>query len=437
MATKKALLITYYWPPSGGAGVHRWLRFSRFFKENGWDLTVYCPENAEWPIIDRELEKSVPDDITVIRRPIFEPHKYLGKKNNPSVGGGITQAKKSNLLQRTMIWVRGNLFIPDARMFWIRPSQRYLHKYLKAHPEIDTVISTGPPHSMHLIARKLKQRHPHLNWVADFRDPWTEIDFYADLMIGKRADRLNKRMEKAVLTEADRVITVSEACATGLEAISGKSVEVITNGFIFPEFDPRSVPLDTSFTIAHYGSMPFSRNPEVLWKALAAIAKADERFAAKLKINLVGAADFSVIERIRFYDLERFLQLTPAVSHAESIMLQRTTPVLLLVGNNSGNVKGILTGKFFEYLGAKRPILTVGATGSDLDTVVRTTQCGAFVDYSDETQMIEILRKWYDQFSRNELYKEPVNTEQFSSAVIVKQLLDLIEKPLFSKEVNK
>lgn len=430
MTEKKgtALLITYYWPPAGGPGVHRWLRFSRFFKENGWDLHVYCPENAEWPIIDQEMQASVSEDLTVIRRPIFEPHKYLGKKNNPNVGGGLTKAKKSSALQQLIIWVRGNLFIPDARVFWIRPSAAFLRRYLRDHPEIDTVISTGPPHSMHLIARKLKQKYPRLKWVADFRDPWTEIDYYHDLMTGKSADKKHRMLEKAVLTEADLVISISEACASGLEAIGQRKVELISNGFVFPEFDARQQETDREFTIAHFGSMSFSRNPEVVWKALSHLLKTDARLAGDLKIRLVGPVDFAVIERARHYGLESYLELIPNVNHSQSLMMQRKTQVLLLVANNTGNVKGILTGKFFEYLGAKRPILAIGEADSNLQSIVEYTACGAFAGYTDEQITRQQLQEWYEKYKQGDLYNEPVHTEEFSSPVLVRKLLQLIEK---------
>lgn len=425
---RTALLITYYWPPAGGPGVHRWLRFSRCFKQNNWDLHVYCPEDAEWPITDRDLQQSVSKDLTVVRRKIFEPHKYIGKKNNPNIGGGLTQSKKSSLFQRFVIWTRGNLFIPDARVFWIAPSTRFLNHYLDQHPEIGTIISTGPPHSLHLIGQALKRKRPQLTWVADFRDPWTEIDFYDDLMTGKRADKKQKQLEKSVLQEADLVISVSEACASGLEAIGHRTVEVITNGFIFPELDTSAVQLEESFSIAHFGSMSFARNPEVVWRALSGLVKKDKDFAGDLKIRLIGPVDFGVIERLRFHRLEQYLEHRPNVSHSESLAMQRTTPVLLLVANNGGNVKGILTGKFFEYLGAKRPVLAIGETGSNLEEIVQLTACGTFAGYEDEQLVSATLSEWYRRFRQNRLHMEPQHTDRFSSGTIVKQLLALIEK---------
>jgi glycosyltransferase involved in cell wall biosynthesis len=424
---RTALLITYYWPPAGGAGVHRWLRMSRYFKENGWDLHVYCPNDAAWPIIDTDLNKEVSSDLTIIRRKIFEPHRFLGKKNNPNKGAGITQIQKAGLLQRFIIWVRGNLFIPDSRVFWICPSARFLNKYLKDHSEIDTIISTGPPHSMHLIARRLKRKHPGVNWLADFRDPWTEIDFYQELLPGKWADQRHKKLEKTVLTEADKIVTVSEACAEGLQRIAGRNVEVVTNGFIFPEFDPHSVKLDNKFTIAHFGSMPFSRNPDALWIALESLVTRIPEIKQHLEIKLVGSVDFKIHEILEKKGLAKFVNAISSVAHGESIQLQRQTQILLLIANNSGNTKGILTGKFFEYLGAKRPILAIGEKESDLENAMKTTKAGLFADYSEAEEISSFLEERFRLFLEGKNFHEAVNLDQYSTAALTKKFIRLME----------
>lgn len=420
---KNVLLITYYWPPSGGAGVHRWLRFSNYFKENNCNLTVYCPQDAAWPAIDENLNKEVSNDVTIIRRKIFEPNKFLnrGKK----AGVGFTQSKKQSSLQKAMIWVRGNLFIPDSRVFWIKPSARFLLTYLKNHPEITTIISTGPPHSTHLIALKLKEKL-NIKWVADFRDPWTQIDFYTDLLPGKRADSKHKELEQLVLSKADEVVTVSNACAEGLEEIAKRKIHVVTNGYNFPEFDSSIVELNSDFTISHFGSMPFTRNPLVLWKVLGQLTQTHAELASQLKINLIGTVDYQVIDSLKEFGLENYVTVTPPIPHQESILLQRSTQLLLLVANNSGNVKGILTGKFFEYLGAKRPIIAIGENDSDLQKIVNHTKCGCFVDYSDEKTLSSFISQSFKDYQSGILSNIAINTEEFSSSNLVKKIIELL-----------
>lgn len=421
---KHILLITYYWPPAGGPGVHRWLRFSKYFYENGYQLHVYCPKDAAWPIIDPELEKQVDSNIIEVRNSIFEPHKFLGKKNNPNVGGGLTQSNKSSFVQKAIIWIRGNLFIPDARVFWIKPSTRFLKAYLKEHPEIKTVISTGPPHSLHVIALKLKAKL-NFKWIADFRDPWTEIDFYEDLNIGKWADSKQKSLEKACLQKADEVITVSKSCAEGLERIGGREVKVITNGYDFPEFDSNKIDLDSKFSIAHFGSMPASRNPEVVWKALSELVSENEELKKNLAVKLFGPVDYSIFESLKANGLEKFVSHVEMLKHSESIEAQRKVQLLLLVANNTGNIKGILTGKFFEYLGAKRPILAVGEKISDLEDAVNNTNCGKFFDYEEVEACYKYLAESFILFQENKLKVETQNLTQFTSKNLAKEVCNL------------
>lgn len=206
---KKVLIITYYWPPTGGAGVQRWLKFSKYFRSFGWEPVIYTPSNPDFPIFDDTLLHDVPKDLTVLKTAITEPYdiyrKIMRKKKTETVNQGfLSEGKENTWLQAAMIWIRGNFFIPDARMFWIRPSLNYLSEYMKTNA-IDAVISTGPPHSMHLIALGLKEKFK-LPWIADFRDPWTQIDFYDQLKLSGFADRKHKRLEKTVLTKADREI---------------------------------------------------------------------------------------------------------------------------------------------------------------------------------------------------------------------------------------
>jgi len=194
---KKALIITYYWPPSGGAGVQRWLKFVKYLREFGWEPIVYTPENPEFPEIDESLYSDIPENLTVIKTPIREPYtaykKFIGRTKKEKINAGFLSEKKRNpFLENISVWIRGNFFIPDARLLWIKPSVKFLLKYLTGNP-VDIIISTGPPHSMHIIAMKLNESLK-LPWVADFRDPWTNIDFYKDLKLTSWADSRHHNM---------------------------------------------------------------------------------------------------------------------------------------------------------------------------------------------------------------------------------------------------
>ena len=229
---KKVLIISYYWPPSGGAGVQRWLKFVKYLPQFGIQPHVYTPSNPEAPAQDESLQKDIPSEAVIVQQPIFEPYsfykKFTGKKGNINAGF-LSEDKDSRqkFTEKMSIWVRGNLFIPDARVMWVKPSIKFLTKYIKEN-EIEVVISSGPPHSMHLIAMELK-RKLNIKWIADFRDPWTNIDFYKDLMLTNWADKKHHRLEKEVLQKADEIITIGKTIASELEIIRGKKVHVITN----------------------------------------------------------------------------------------------------------------------------------------------------------------------------------------------------------------
>ena len=349
---KRVLIITYYWPPSGGSGVQRWLKMSKYLPGYGWQPVIYTTKDAEYPVEDPSLEKDVCAEAEIIRRPIVEPYnfykKFLGLKKDQKVKAGFIDdsGKQKGWKEKLSVWIRGNFFIPDARCWWVRPSVRYLKKYLKAHP-VDAIISTGPPHSMHLIAMKLK-KSLNIQWIADFRDPWTEIDFYDELMLTRCADRKHHRLERQVLTQADHVVTVSWNWAQGLERLGAKEALVIQNGYDWEsEADTLQTALSPEFSITYLGIIGPARNAPTLWQALSELKETEKDFAQNLKLNLIGQVDQSVIRDLETAGLTDNTVITPHVPHHEVQRIQSASQVLLHVVNNEPNAKGILTGKLY------------------------------------------------------------------------------------------
>ena len=206
----KVLIITYYWPPAGGPGVQRWLKFVKYLPEYGVKPIVYCPENPDYPLLDESLLAEVHSDVSVLKHKIFEPYKLasiFSKKKTKTIASGLINTKKQGIVEKLLLFIRGNFFIPDARKFWVGPSVRFLRKYIEQH-QIETIITTGPPHSVHLIGKRLK-RHVNVKWIADFRDPWTSIGYHKKLKLTTRAHNVHKKMERKVLQSADRLIVTS------------------------------------------------------------------------------------------------------------------------------------------------------------------------------------------------------------------------------------
>lgn len=411
----KVLILTYYWPPSGGAGVQRWLKFVKYMRGCGWEPVVYTAENGEMPVIDNSLEKDIPEGITVVKRPIWEPYsiykRFIGRKKDDKINASfLNENKKGGVAEKISVWIRGNFFIPDARRFWIKPSIAYLNDYIRKN-QISHVISSGPPHSMHLIALGLRKKNPSLKWIADFRDPWTNIDFYEQLMLSKWADRKHHRQELSVLRQADLVISIGQQMSEEFREMylaAGGTDEnkfrVITNGFDEEDLPKTSPEKDAKFSIAHIGTLVKDRNPQILWKVLSQLVKENAAFKKQLEIKLVGKVDLFVKEQIAAFKLSSFVKKIDYLPHNEVIVEQQRSRVLLLLVNNTKNAKGILTGKIFEYMSSGSPVLAIGPTDGDLAVVVKETNCGLISDFEDEQSLKKNILAYFNgsYVNRNE-----------------------------------
>ena len=418
---KKVLIITYYWPPTGGAGVQRWLKFSKYFRQFGWEPIIYTPSNPDFPINDDTLLKDVPSDLTVLKTQITEPYdiyrKIMRKKKTDAVNQGfLSEEKENTLLQSAMIWVRGNFFIPDARKFWIKPSVAYLSHYIKQH-KIDAVISTGPPHSMHLIAMGLKQKF-NIPWIADFRDPWTQIDFYSQLKLSSFADAKHKKLENQVLTQANKVVTISPSCGKDLEKLGNRTVDIITNGFDTDDFTPIAIGVDSKmsdgFMFHHTGALNKDRNPYTLWKVLGDLCKQNLELKQDLILKFTGKTDAIVLESLKQQGLEANFQKLEYMPHSEIVKSMVQSPILLLPLNNTPNNAGVLSGKLFEYLAAKRPIFGVGLPNADAASILKETQAGVMVDFDDYEGTKKQVLNLYAQYKSNTLTIQSNSIDKYS-----------------------
>ncbi|MCK4639299.1 MAG: glycosyltransferase family 4 protein [Bacteroidales bacterium] len=427
---KKVLIITYYWPPSGGAGVQRWLKFVKYLREFGWEPIVYTPENPEAPDIDNSLEKDIPDNLTVIKRKIWEPYtaykKFIGQEKEQKINAGfLSENKKPKLSENISVWIRGNFFIPDARKFWIKPSVKFLTNYLKNNP-VDAMISSGPPHSMHMIALGLKQRLG-IPWLADFRDPWTNIDFYDDLKLSKYADKKHHALEQKVLKNADSVVLVSNGMADDFNKIYHRNYEVITNGYDSDDISNGSkIELDKKFSISYIGTMVKTRNPISFWKAINQIINLNKEFAKNIEIKLIGKIDYSVQQSIEEFQLQKYITKINYLPHNEVIKLQKQSQVLLLLINNTPNAKMILTGKFFEYMASHRPILCIGPSNGDAVRILKETNSGLQSDFQDVKKIKENILNFYQLYKNQELSSDIKNIENYSRKGLTNRLVNVL-----------
>ncbi|HRB72845.1 MAG TPA: glycosyltransferase family 4 protein [Flavobacterium sp.] len=427
MIMKKVLIVTYYWPPAGGPGVQRWLKFVKYLPEFGVEPIVYIPENPTYPLQDPKLLDEVPQGVTVLKKKITEPYAWasvFSKNKTKKISSGIIpNKKKQSFLERLMLWTRGNLFIPDARVLWVKPSVAYLQRYIKENG-IDTVITTGPPHSLHLIGMHLKEK-TGIRWVADFRDPWTTIGYHKALKLSDYAAQKHKDLERKVMQEADFLLVTSQTTQKEFEAITSKPIHVITNGYDVENVN--RLPLDEKFSLAHIGSFLSERNPRILWKALSELIKEEPGFKEHFELKLIGATSQEVLETIEEFRLSPYVNNLGYVSHQEAVQQQRSSQVLLLVEIDSEETKSIIPGKLFEYMVSERPILAIGPEDADFAGIIKQTNTGVFALYDNKDLVKETLLSYYRLYLTQNLKVYPVGLQQYSRRNLTKQLADLLK----------
>lgn len=423
---KKLLIITYYWPPAGGPGVQRWLKFVKYLPDFGVQPIVYIPENPTYPIVDEALISEVSDKAIILKHKIFEPYQLAGifsKKQTKKISSGIIpNQKKQTFLEKILLWVRGNLFIPDARKYWVKPSVDYLKKYIQEN-EIDIIVTSGPPHSLHLIGLQLKN-DLKINWLADFRDPWTTIGYHKALKLSSYAAKKHKVLEKKVLTTADTIIVTSKTTKTEFQAITNQPIEVITNGY-----DVENIPrqkLDEKFTISHIGSFLSDRNPAILWEVLSELVSENENFASRFQLNLIGKVSQEIIDSISKFNLSSYCNLVGYVSHNEAIVFQKKSQILLLIEINSPETKSIIPGKLFEYMVSERPIIAIGPKESDFAEIITTTNTGVFFTYDEKERLKKTILANFELYLENKLQVYPVGLQQYSRKSLTEKLVKIL-----------
>lgn len=423
---KKVLIIAYYWPPAGGPGVQRWLKFVKYLPDFNIQPIVYVPQNPSYPITDNSLLQEIPESAIILKQPIQEPYKLAGvfsKKATSTISKGIIpEAAKQGFVDKLLLYIRGNFFIPDARVSWVKPSVAYLSKYIEKN-KIETIITTGPPHSLHLIGLQLK-KELDIKWIADFRDPWTTIGYHKQLKLTKASQAKHKALEKQVLSAANQIIVTSNATKTEFKRITNTPIQVITNGYDYepvPAFAP-----DTKFTLAHIGTLLSKRNPEVLWRVLSEITQENPLFANDFQLKLVGMVSKDVLQSIENYGLNTYLKKIGYVPHKESVVIQKKSTLLLLVEINSEDTKCIIPGKLFEYMVSGRPIIGIGPKDSDVEIILKETNTGQFFGYNDYELLKTAILSHYNAYKNKTLQVYPVGLQKYSRKALTQALSKLI-----------
>ena len=434
---KRVLVITYYWPPVGGSGVQRWVKFAKYLPSEGWQPVIYTPSNPDLGSVDESLLSDIPAEAEVIKRRIFEPYgiyrKLTGAKGQIKIEANSDGDRKKSLLKRLSLWIRSNFFMPDPRCLWIGPSVRFLKKYLKEHP-VDVIVSTGPPQSMHLIARKVSLA-TGIPWVADFRDPWTKIFYFKHLMLGKRAERKHHELEQRVLDDATAVVAVSPMVQADFAAMTKTPVCLVTNGYDESDYAEAVVP-EKGFNVVHTGLLTAEGNPVELWKILGDKCRKDADFAASFRLTLAGKTDETVLESIRKAGLGDYLTDLGYIDHNKAVMQQRKASVLILPIREEPETKAILPGKLFEYLAARRPIVGVGTGEGAMAAVLKETGAGRIFYWDNSAGISGYVDSLWNAFKAGGVMIPDADIEKYSRRMTTKKMTELFnslihENPAF------
>ena len=434
---KRVLIITYYWPPTGGSGVQRWVKFAKYLPAEGWQPVIYTPENPEQLAVDTSLESEIPAEAEIIKTHITEPYelykKFLRRSGHSkeAVEVNPVNAQNKSFAQKAAMWVRGNFFLPDPRCMWIKPSVKYLKKYLEEHP-VDLIVSTGPPQSMHLIGRRLALE-TGIPWIADFRDPWTKIFYFKHLSMTGLTRRWHEKMEKKVLDDASAVVAVSPLVQKEFRYMTKTPVELITNGFDECDFaaercEEAEGGKDKDFIITHTGLFAADGNPTVLWDVLADKCRKEEIFRNKLKIRLIGKTDEQIISYLKSVGLEENLEDMGYQPHSVAVEQQRTASLLILPLRKEPEYKAVLPGKLFEYMASMRPILGIGQPDGAMGMIIGQTGTGAVIDWEDESTISAYVDRCWERHKLGALTAGDADISRYTRRNLTHRMAELFDR---------
>ncbi len=407
---KKVLIISYYFPPAGGPGVQRILKFVKYLPKFGWEPVVVTVKDGDFPAIDESLCADILKNVSVYRIKAYEPYaiyrKITGKSKNEAIPVGVlAKNDDSSFIEKFAKWIRSNVFIPDARIGWIPLLNRNIKSIIdKEKPAV--LLSSSPPHSLQIAARKIAKKF-RLPWILDLRDPWTDIYYYQNSLRTKPAKCLDKYYEKKCLTSANTVLTVSPSIIRNLyENYNLKNLKLVYNGY-----DKRDIaivneptPYD-KFRISYIGNMKTNQNPGGLWKALKSLVETNNGFQKDLQIRLTGKIHSDIKIGLKQTGLLNYCSFSDYVPHSMAVRKMKEAAALLFIIPQSKDNRGILTGKIFEYLAVGRPLISVGPVTGDAAKIIRKAKGGEMYDYENSINLEKRILSIYQAWQTNNIEK--------------------------------
>ena len=421
---KKVLIISYYWPPAGGPGVQRWMKFVKYLPEYNIKPILYIPENPNYPIYDYSLNDEVSENLEIIKNPITEISNIISysKSLNLIRSGNIPNPKEQSLFQRLLFFIRGNLFIPDMKILWKNKSIDFIENYL-SKTKIDVVITTGPPHSLHLIGYELKKRL-NIKWISDFRDPWVNLNYLNRFHLLPSVKRRHKKLRDKVLINSNSVIVTSEKLKKLYKEIA-PNIFKITNGY---DYECSTVNIDSKFSISHIGSLYPERNPKYLWDIIDEICINNEEFRSNLQINFIGNTSEKIIKYLSNKTFKSCIKFFDYVDYKRAIEFMCSSQILLMVEVNDNDSSYAIPGKLFDYLNSKRPIIAIGPDKSEVNQILYDTNAGKFFNYNESINLKLHIENLYNQYEMGSISYDAKNISIYRRKNLTEELSKIINK---------
>jgi glycosyltransferase involved in cell wall biosynthesis len=429
---KKILIITYYWPPSGGAGVQRWAKFAKYLKLEGYEPIIFTIEdNSNYLSKDKSLVEEI-KNIKTVKSKLWEPtvfyNHFFGKKDKSRISlNYLSEGRNYSFKEKIAMFIRGNFFIPDAKCLWLPNAKKSINKLFQSE-KIDLIISTGPPHTCHLIGRYVKCKY-NIPWIVDFRDPWTQIDYFRELKLTCFSNFIHKRLEKSVLDNANAITSVGLEMITDFKKLTkNNQFYYLPNGYDEIDFNFQECnSYNEKFIISYIGTMNTSRNPIEFWRALNILQKNNLVIFNKIKIQIVGQVEQEVLDSLKENNLENKIELLGYLNHKDATKITKSSSLLLLVINRTQNAKTILTGKLFEYLASLRPILCIGPKDGDASKIIYECEAGNVYDFDDTDGIVNFLIAKINNPTHNSNVEK---IKQYSRKNITYKLIEIINRHL-------
>jgi glycosyltransferase involved in cell wall biosynthesis len=429
---KKVLIISYYFPPAGGPGSQRVVKFVKYLSQFGWQPLVLTVENGEFPFLDHSLENDIPPATKIYRTKSWEPFqlykKLTGRKQSETLPVGLITRTEKGIREKIFTWIRVNMFVPDARIGWIKSATNKAFEIIEKNA-IDIIFSSSPPHSLQLIAKNLKER-TRIPWVADFRDPWTEIRYYQFTNRTRYAFDKDTRLEAEVLGKADAIISVSQSLTENFKALSQNTnisrFDVISNGYDPTDFLELKYKADSNFKIVHIGNLLAHQNPKALWMGLQNLVTNYSELKTEVKVQFLGGVHENIIQAAKQLGLEELIEKLDFIPHNEALSVMKSAELLLVVIPDVNNNQGIVTGKIFEYIGSGRPILLIGPENCDAAKIISQIPNGTRCTYTDSEKCTQLLIQMIKDWRHSRLSESPLEVRTpFSRLNLTRKLVEI------------